>query len=300
MIEVFFDKARVPSQSGFLAAVGGDHCAETVLFLPPEGQMDPSAVGFVKLGAPGMPLVKKALDYDSALGGYVWTVERAEVVASRDVSGLMAQFTLESRENGINRCWESRAFPVTIAQTIEMDEVIGREQPVYLLGLDIRVAAAAARAEAAAGALAQPTAVAQTLSSGQDATVALETSGGKVVYRFGLPRGEKGEKGDPGSLDTEGKIAMHVVEGLEEALTQVDQSLAGKSAIGHAHSEYLTAHQDISAKLDKAGGAMTGMLAAGGAQDVHVAQVRNIIFSPNEPSAGVSPLETGTIWLTYE
>ncbi|MGJ4851460.1 hypothetical protein ACH6CV_14550 [Bacillota bacterium Meth-B3] len=297
MVRVAFDAARAPSSSGFLVAMGGDHRAERVLFMPPPGYGGGGALGFVKLGGPGQPAVKKALAYDAALGGYEWLVERAEVRAVAGIAAVMAQFTLESRDGEECVCWESRAFPIAVNPTIEADALLETQQPVYLLELDMRVAAAVARAEAAAQALSQPAAEAETLPNGAAATVAVDATGGAVTYRFGLPRGEKGDKGDTGSLDDNAQLQMRQITGLAGALDDLATGLAAKSDAGHAHAEYLT---DVSGKLDLAGGAMTGALVAGGAQQLVSWQARNIAASETDLEAGVSPLTTGRIYLRYE
>lgn len=65
----------------------------------------------------------------------------------------------------------------------------------------------------------------------------------------------------------------------------------------HTHDQYLTSHQDISGKLDKSGGTMTGTLKAQNNTDYTTAQVRNIILvaeGDSTPTTG-----NGDIILTY-
>lgn len=66
----------------------------------------------------------------------------------------------------------------------------------------------------------------------------------------------------------------------------------------HEHSQYLTEHQDVSGKLDKSGGVMTGELKAKSNTVVSALSVRNIslIAEGEDPPDG----EDGDIYLVYE
>jgi hypothetical protein len=52
--------------------------------------------------------------------------------------------------------------------------------------------------------------------------------------------------------------------------------------------------------MPKSGGSFTGAVIAGGAQAVGTAQVRNVLASTDDLTAGVSELATGTLYLVYE
>lgn len=66
----------------------------------------------------------------------------------------------------------------------------------------------------------------------------------------------------------------------------------------HEHGQYLTEHQDISGKLDKSGGEMTGELRAKSNATVSAMSVRNIslIAEGEDPPSG----EDGDIYFVYE
>lgn len=61
---------------------------------------------------------------------------------------------------------------------------------------------------------------------------------------------------------------------------------------------YLTQHQDISGKLDKSGGTMTGALVAQTNTDYTTRQLRNVIISDSAPAT--SDGQNGDIWIVYE
>ena len=79
----------------------------------------------------------------------------------------------------------------------------------------------------------------------------------------------------------------------------IKAALDGKSGAGHTHSGYLTEHQDISGKLDKSGGTMTGALTAK-SPAVAVNGVRNIKAGTADLTAGSSALATGDTYFVYE
>lgn len=79
----------------------------------------------------------------------------------------------------------------------------------------------------------------------------------------------------------------------------IKAALDGKSDAGHTHSGYLTEHQDISGKLDKSGGTMTGALTAK-SPAVAVNGVRNIKAGTADLTAGSSALATGDTYFVYE
>lgn len=60
----------------------------------------------------------------------------------------------------------------------------------------------------------------------------------------------------------------------------------------------LTEHQDVSGKLDKSGGTMTGALVAQTNINYTTRQVRNVIISTTPPTA--SDGQNGDIWIVYE
>ena len=68
------------------------------------------------------------------------------------------------------------------------------------------------------------------------------------------------------------------------------------SDIATLQSGLSTANANIANKLDKSGGTMTGALVAQSNNNYTIAQVRNVIISPDEPSGG----NDGDIWIQYE
>ena len=78
---------------------------------------------------------------------------------------------------------------------------------------------AATRANNAASAIGNASASAETLATGQPATVSVNG----MHFTFGLPRGEKGDKGDPGTIEN---VTITSINGLPEAL-------AGKQPVGN-------------------------------------------------------------------
>ena len=82
---------------------------------------------------------------------------------------------------------------------------------------------AASRANQAASAIENITASATGLETGAEATATVTEVGGAKHFSFGIPRGEKGDKGDPGTIEN---ITVTSINGLPEAL-------AGKQPIGN-------------------------------------------------------------------
>lgn len=79
---------------------------------------------------------------------------------------------------------------------------------------------------------------------------------------------------------------------------------ANKSTLDGITNARVTNWDDAKTKADaalpKAGGIMSGQLAAGGAQAPEIAQVRNISAGTADLTAGTSPLATGSIYFVYE
>lgn len=67
------------------------------------------------------------------------------------------------------------------------------------------------------------------------------------------------------------------------------------SDISALQSGLSTANANIANKLDKSGGTMTGALVAQSNTNYTIAQVRNVIISPDEPSGG----NDGMLWIKY-
>lgn len=91
-------------------------------------------------------------------------------------------------------------------------------------------------------------------------------------------------------------LKTDVVDNLTSTATDVPLS----AAQGKALNDSVNAIQDdISAladnKLNKSGGTMTGILKAQTNTNYAMAQVRNVIISPNDPSGG----NNGDIWIKY-
>lgn len=82
---------------------------------------------------------------------------------------------------------------------------------------------AADRANRAASGIENASASATTLKTGAAATVSVTDIDGGKHFAFGLPRGEKGEKGDPGTIEN---VTITSIAGLTEAL-------AGKQPVGN-------------------------------------------------------------------
>lgn len=82
-----------------------------------------------------------------------------------------------------------------------------------------------------------------------------------------------------------------------EATTPVNaDTLQGHGANYFATASGLSAvEQSVDGKLDKAGGTMLGALIAQANTNYAIAQVRNVIISPNDPSGG----NNGDIWIKY-
>jgi diphthamide synthase (EF-2-diphthine--ammonia ligase) len=76
-----------------------------------------------------------------------------------------------------------------------------------------------------------------------------------------------------------GNISSHTHTQYLTAVTKaaVEAVLTG-NITSHTHSQYLTSHQDISGKLDKTGGTMTGALTAQNNTNYTTKQVRNIFI----------------------
>lgn len=90
-----------------------------------------------------------------------------------------------------------------------------------------------------------------------------------------------------GHLSTEFVYKNEVVNALVEGSTDPVSSGVVSTVI----------HELDAAKLDKAGGTMSGKLVAQSNSDYTIAQVRNIIVSTSEPTA--SDGTDGDIWIMY-
>ncbi len=84
---------------------------------------------------------------------------------------------------------------------------------------------------------------------------------------------------------------------IASALAITNSNVAtNTSDISTLQSDISTANANIANKLDKSGGTMTGALVAQSNTNYTIAQVRNVIISPDEPSGG----NDGDIWIQYE
>jgi hypothetical protein len=95
-------------------------------------------------------------------------------------------------------------------------------------------------------------------------------------------------------------------EDIRQAIEELDTGGGGyEPPVGGIPKSDLA--QDVKDSLSLAdsaisaeGGALTGLLTAGGPQAIGVAQVRNIVASTVDLTAGVSSLATGQVYLVYE
>jgi hypothetical protein len=71
---------------------------------------------------------------------------------------------------------------------------------------------------------------------------------------------------------------FEVYEGGGKVTKEAVEEVLTGNITTHTHSQYLTSHQDISGKLNKSGGTMTGKLIAQNNTDYTTKQVRNMIF----------------------
>lgn len=98
-------------------------------------------------------------------------------------------------------------------------------------------------------------------------------------------------------------LAEHVSDPLPHVTAAQKAAWDAKAAGNHNHnSAYAVKSTEgvAAAALPKAGGTMTGVLTAGGAQAVGAKQVRNIYAGTGGMTAGTTSLATGCIYLQYE
>ena len=129
------------------------------------------------------------------------------------------------------------------------------------------------------------TKVEQTTTSNADGgtnVITVTLSNGQT-FSFNVKNGSKGSAGDAGSDATVTKAAVEAV-------------LTGDIAT-HTHSQYLTSHQDISGKLDKSGGAISGSLTVGNDTNYSTMKVRNIAIVAEGASAPAGGY--GDMYFTY-
>ena len=87
---------------------------------------------------------------------------------------------------------------------------------------------------------------------------------------------------------------------LDSKTEKVVPTATGNIACLNASGELTDGGATVAALLPKSGGTLTGAVTAGGTQDIATAQVRNILASTSDLTAGTSELATGTLYLVYE
>ena len=121
--------------------VSGNHLVDEVVFSVPEAYR--GFLLFIKID--GRQPNKLPLTLTDE--GFAWLVRRGQVT---DVGGNVCQLQAEKRDGGEIVVWQSKPFTVYAGKHIDADAALPNADAPYLQELDMRVAANATRAEAAA------------------------------------------------------------------------------------------------------------------------------------------------------
>lgn len=116
-----------------------------------------------------------------------------------------------------------------------------------------------------------------------------------TASQFSVYNGRNGKDGVDG---IDGADGLDGKNGTDATVTKaaVEAVLTG-NVTTHTHSQYVTSHQDVSGKLDKSGGTMTGILKAYNNTGYSTMQVRNIAVIANGATAPTGA--NGDIYFTY-
>lgn len=180
----------------------GNHMIDEIVFDVPAELRD--YLLFLKVSAehPGKIALTAAED------GFLWTMRRGELTDTETLCQLQAEKAMGDDVV----VWQSRPFTILLAETIAADEVIEADSLPYLQALDVRVAANADRAEAAAD--------------------RAEQGGGGVIGNLGIANIDGLRAALDGKADAE-SVEAHALN--RENPHGVTAAQIGAAGVDHAH-----------------------------------------------------------------